>query len=127
MNRHGDYETIKSEKDILRITTTTNLVLVHFFHKEFRRCQIMDTHLSALSKKHFKTKVVKIDVQDCPFLVARLIIQTLPCVVCFRNGIAVDRVVGFDELGGSDSFSFTTLESRIAKSGKKERDRIKHH
>lgn len=28
----------------------------------------------------------------------------LPCVVMFVSGVAVDRVVGFDQLGATDNF-----------------------
>nr|CAG8521146.1 6443_t:CDS:2 [Entrophospora candida] len=44
-NDHGSYVEIDNEKEILKITTSTNLCVVHFFHKDFRRCQIMDKHL----------------------------------------------------------------------------------
>lgn len=42
--------------------------------------------------------------QDCPFFVDKLKIRTLPCVVLFVGGVAVDRVVGFEPLGGADDF-----------------------
>ena len=44
-NQHGTYETILTEKEILKITTSADKAIVHFYHKEFRRCQIMDKHL----------------------------------------------------------------------------------
>lgn len=34
----------------------------------------------------------------------------LPTVVLFRDGIAVDRIVGFEALGGSDDFATKDLE-----------------
>ncbi|KAJ3001475.1 hypothetical protein HKX48_002849, partial [Thoreauomyces humboldtii] len=42
---HGTYETISTEKEVLKITTTTKNCIVHFAHKNFRRCQLMDGHL----------------------------------------------------------------------------------
>ena len=48
-HNHGTYEEIPNEKDILKITTSTKLCVVHFFHKEFRRCQIIDKHLAVCS------------------------------------------------------------------------------
>jgi len=47
-NDHGSYVEIATEKEILKTTTSTKLCVVHFFHKEFRRCQIMDKHLSVI-------------------------------------------------------------------------------
>ena len=42
--------------------------------------------------------------QAAPFFVEKLQVRTLPCIVAFVGGIAVDRVVGFAELGGKDDF-----------------------
>lgn len=50
-------------------------------------------HIQAIAHKHFQTKFVKIEVENAPFLVNRLQIQTLPCVVSFIDGIGVDRYV----------------------------------
>ena len=35
----------------------------------------------------------------------------------FKNGIAVDKIVGFEELGGTDEFPTLVLSRRIVKSG----------
>lgn len=43
---HGSYKEVSSEKEILQVTTSTKLCVVHFSHKEFNRCQIMDKHLN---------------------------------------------------------------------------------
>ncbi|KAG9299885.1 hypothetical protein G9A89_005414 [Geosiphon pyriformis] len=114
---HGTLTEISSEKEVLNITTSTKHCVVHFFHKEFRRCQIMDKHLTTIARKHFKTKFVKINVENAPFLVERLGIQILPCVICFVDGISTDKIIGFDELGNTDSFSTTLLELRLSTSG----------
>ncbi|ORY41232.1 thioredoxin-like protein [Rhizoclosmatium globosum] len=112
--QHGSYENILSEKEVLNITTSTDKVVVHFYHKEFRRCQIMDRHLGTLARKHYKTRFVKIDVEVCPFLVERLKIKVLPCVIPFVNGVSIERLIGFEELGESDSFQTAMLERRLA-------------
>lgn len=41
----------------------------------------------------------------------------LPCVVLFLGGIAVDRIVGFEELGGKDDFKTANLERRLVAAG----------
>eukprot|EP00158_Paraphelidium_tribonemae_P001083 Partr_v1_DN23959_c0_g1_i1_m48919 putative thioredoxin domain-containing protein len=115
--QHGEYLEVLSEKEILEITTSEKRCVVHFFHNDFRRCQVMDGHLKGLAKKHFKTKFVKVDVENAPFLVTRLQIQILPCVLLFVNGIAVDRVVGFEDLEGTDDFETWVLERKIAACG----------
>jgi len=116
-SEHGVYSEIAAEKELLKLTTTTKLCVVHFYHKEFRRCQIMDKHLHILAQKHFKTKFVKINVENAPFLVEKLSIRVLPCVVCFVDGISVDRITGFEELGSNDSFNTTVLELRLSTHG----------
>ncbi|CAG8648769.1 9805_t:CDS:2, partial [Funneliformis mosseae] len=116
-NDHGSYVEIATEKEVLNISTNTKLCVVHFFHKEFRRCQIVDKHISAIAHRHFKTKFVKINVENCPFLVEKLNIQILPCIIVFVDGISVDRIVGFDELGNTDNFTTAILEFRLSQSG----------
>lgn len=48
-NDHGAYEEISTEKEVMKLTTTSKYVVVHFFHKDFRRCDIMDKHLRVYS------------------------------------------------------------------------------
>ncbi|CAG8813244.1 28506_t:CDS:2 [Gigaspora margarita] len=116
-NEHGSYTEITDEKEILKITTTTKQCVVHFFHKEFRRCQIMDKHLTTIATRQFKTRFVKINVENAPFLVEKLSIQVLPCVISFIDGVSVDRIIGFDDLGNTDSFTTAVLELRLSQSG----------
>ncbi|KAK9721872.1 hypothetical protein K7432_003101 [Basidiobolus ranarum] len=116
-NDHGAYTEVTSEKEILKITTTTSHCVVHFFHKDFRRCQIMDKHLEEISHKHFKTRFCKIDVENAGFLVEKLKIQVLPCVMSFINGISVDKLVGFEELGNTDGFRTEAVEARLIQCG----------
>jgi len=116
MNKHGTYEEILAEKEVLKITTTEKRVIAHFFHKDFRRCQILDEHLEQLAKKHFKTKFIKVDVENAPFLVTKMKIRVLPCLFSFVDGIVVDRIIGFEELGNTDDFTTKFLETRLSKS-----------
>ena len=55
--------------------------------------------------------------QDAPFFTEKLKIQVLPCVVLFINGVAIDRIVGFEELGSKDDFRETALERRLLAAG----------
>lgn len=41
----------------------------------------------------------------------------LPTIICFIDGVAVDRVVGFEDLGGKDDFPTLVLTRRLIKSG----------
>ncbi|KAF9360418.1 hypothetical protein BGX34_007784 [Mortierella sp. NVP85] len=116
-NDHGSYKNITNEKEVMDITTKTKHCVVHFYHSDFRRCMIVDRHLEALAKKHIMTRFIKIKVEDAPFLVEKLQIKVLPCVISFTDGIAVDRLIGFEDLGNTDNFSTTMLELRFKTAG----------
>lgn len=85
--------------------------LVHFFHNDFRRCKIMDRHLEVsrvvacrriiaeielapslplqkLAEKHVGTLFLRVNVANVPFLVTKLEIKVLPCVVGFVEGLS---------------------------------------
>jgi hypothetical protein len=40
---------MSDEKALMDVTTSTKLVVVHFFHPDFNRCRIMDGHLEVSS------------------------------------------------------------------------------
>ncbi|KAI9690651.1 MAG: hypothetical protein M1820_009931 [Bogoriella megaspora] len=113
----GSYTEIKEEKGLMDITTDTKLCVVHFFKPDFGRCGVMDRNLEALAPKHFDTRFLRINVDNAPFLVTKLKVQVLPCVIAFVDGMGVDRIVGFEGLGYGDSFTLQDLESRLLKSG----------
>ncbi|KAK3828737.1 MAG: thioredoxin-like protein, partial [Benniella sp.] len=116
-NDHGSYKNITNEKEVMDITTKTKHCVVHFYHSDFRRCMIVDRHLEALAKKHIMTRFIKIKVEDAPFLVEKLQVKVLPCVISFTDGIAVDRLIGFEDLGNTDNFSTSMLELRFKTAG----------
>ena len=41
----------------------------------------------------------------------------MPTLVCFEDGIAIDRIVGFEELGEKDDFPTMNLIRRLVKVG----------
>merc|ERR1719183_1249994 len=110
---HGTYAEVE-EKKFLEEVTTTKHVVCHFFHEDFMRCKVVDKHLNAVCRKYLDTKFIKVNATNAPFFVTKLQIQVLPCIIMFKNGIALDRIVGFEELGGTDDFSQLALERRLA-------------
>eukprot|EP00210_Caulerpa_lentillifera_P001892 g1820.t1 len=109
---HGNLSEI-NEGDFLEVVTKTKFVVCHFFHEDFQRCKILDKHLSSLARKYIKTRFIKLSAMDAPFFTAKLKVQVLPCLMWFVNGVAVGRLVGFDELSGKDDFSTSCLENRL--------------
>lgn len=77
----------------------------------------MNKHLEILALRHFGTRFLRVFVENVPWLVERLEIKVLPCVICFVRGVTKDRLIGFEELGNDDSFTTAALELRLSQSG----------
>lgn len=115
---YGTYQEIKDEKQLMDITTSSKYCVVHFMKPDFNRCRIMDEKLKPIAEKHYETRIVSINVENAAFLVVKLGIQVLPCVISFIDGVGVDRIIGFEGLGTKpDSFKLAQLEDRLLASG----------
>ena len=68
---HGQYSQI-GEDEFLPLVTKSKFCVIHFFHKDFERCKIMDHHLNIICKSHTETKFASIDSEKCPFFVTKL-------------------------------------------------------
>ena len=113
---HGEYREIV-EEDFLKEVCNSTDVVVHFYHREFFRCKIVDKHLRILAQKHRTCKFVHLNAEKAPFFVQKLAIQMLPTVIVFKDGVKVDMLCGFDDLGGKDTFRTEVLESWMSKAG----------
>lgn len=122
---YGTYQEIKDEKQLMDITTSSKYCVVHFMKPDFNRCRIMDEKLRPIAEKHYETRIVSINVENASFLVVKLGIQVLPCVLAFIDGVGVDRIIGFEGLGTKpDSFKLAQLEDRLLDCGVLERAKI---
>ncbi|CAD6586083.1 MAG: hypothetical protein ASARMPREDX12_002196 [Alectoria sarmentosa] len=120
----GSYDQIKDEKRLMEITTSTKCCVVHFYKPDFNRCRIMDGHLSALAPVHLSTRFLRIDVEHAPFLVTKLNVKVLPCVIAFIGGVSADRIVGFEGVRYSeDTFKTGDLEKRLVGAGVLEKEK----
>lgn len=113
---HGVYTEI-TEEEFLPCITKTKFCVLHFYHRDFERCKIFDHHLKQIASKHLEARFMSIDADKCPFFVAKLQVQVLPTIVCFMDGVCLDRVVGFEELGGKDDFPTLLLARRLVNAG----------
>jgi thiol-disulfide isomerase/thioredoxin len=126
--QHGTYMEIKDEKQIMDITTSTKLCVLHFQKPDFSRCRIMDEKLNVLAERHLDTRFVSINVDNAPFLVVKLGIQVLPCVIAFKDGVSVDRIIGFEGVGYKpDNITAAELEARLLSSGVLARAKMTGH
>lgn len=66
-----------------------------------------------MARKFPATRFIFIEATKAPFLIVKMKVQVLPCLVCIVDSLVVDKLVGFDELGGSDQFTTKQLEDRL--------------
>lgn len=80
------------EQEVLRATEP---VLVDFFATWCGPCRALAPALDELAiDLAGKTKVVKVDVDQAPDLANRYGISSIPCLVVFKGGREVGRLVG---------------------------------
>ena len=111
---HGMYREI-NEKDFLPEVTSTTYVACHFFHDKFSRCDVMHNKLGEISDRVVQIKFVKINAEEAPFFSDKLSVKVLPCVILFKDGVATDKIEGFDGLAYGDNFPTSRLEKRLCK------------
>ena len=114
-NKHvwqdGEYTEIV-EQEFLKYVTKAELSACHFYHKDFERCKIIDKHLQLIAPKHRECKFIKLDAEKAPFFITKLAVKTLPTICLFKNGVLIDQIVGFEELGAKDDFKTMALTRR---------------
>jgi thiol-disulfide isomerase/thioredoxin len=111
----GEYKEISEKEFFELIKNKKEKIIANFFHEDFNRCKILDSHLPKLAYEHPEALFVKIDVKKATFLVGNLKLKVLPTVIFFEHGIARDRLTGFEELGNTDDFKTEVLARRLCK------------
>ncbi|XP_019876605.1 thioredoxin domain-containing protein 9 [Aethina tumida] len=114
LNGHGKYDQLGEEKLFFDVIKRSDNVVIHFFTHSSFRCEIVDKHLKILAPKHIEALFTKLDAEKCPFLAQKLKIKVIPSIILIQNGIMVDRIIGFTQLGNRDDFTTEVLEWRIA-------------
>lgn len=117
-HEYGFLTTISDEHNLITMTTKVPKIVIHFFLETFKKCQILDDQLKIIAEKHLQVKFVRINVQDCPFLIEKLKIKILPCVISYKDGIEVDRSVGFSKFGNhADKVHVKDIERWLINTG----------
>ncbi|KAK2770024.1 hypothetical protein FQN52_008746 [Onygenales sp. PD_12] len=114
--------TLPNDQSLLDFTTRHPRSIIHFSHPDFSRCAVMEKHIDALAHLHHEVRFASVDVRNVPFVVEKLKVKVLPCVIGFVEGVGVERIVGFEGLGfggkdADDEFRTRELERRFLKSG----------
>eukprot|EP01036_Dinobryon_divergens_P031300 gene31301-40672_t len=116
---HGQYREIVQDEFLAEVTSSDK-VIVHFYHRDFPRCEIMHMHLQKLAHRHIESKFLKINAEKAMFFVEKLKVRSMPTVVIFHDGVAIDKIIGFDGLadgmpeGKEDEWRTVTLAKLLA-------------
>jgi len=113
-NNHSIYQDL-TEDEFLKTTTQNKKCIVHFYHPDFKRCELMHNHLNKLAHNYLDVRFAKINAERAKFFVKKLNILVLPAVLCFVDGILKHRVVGFEQMGNNDNFETRELEKHFWK------------
>lgn len=93
-------------------------IVIHFQLDTFPKCKYMNDRLAILAQKHLSTKFIKINADNCPFLVKKLNIKVLPFLIGYYKGKEVMRLIGFSKLGNNpDEFPIESLEFQLRLAG----------
>lgn len=116
---HGQYREVLQDEFLSEVTGSMRVVC-HFYHQDFPRCKIIDHHISKIVGQHIETKFIKVDAEKAPFFIDKLKIRTIPTLVLFVDGVAVDKILGFEGLsdgmpaGKEDEFPTIGLSRLLA-------------
>lgn len=62
--------------------------------------------------------IIAIKAESSPFLVAKLGIKVLPFLICYRNGLEVARMIGFEKIDNSnEDFDLASFEKFLFANG----------
>lgn len=115
---YGSLQRVTDESALMQLASKSPRCVVHFGLDTFGKCKYMDEKLESLAERHLTTKFVRIEVEDCPFLVSKLKIKVLPFLVAYKDGKEVTRIVGFSKLGNDpNGFAPESLEALLAQVG----------
>ena len=97
------YITLSGDDEALSFTTEHERAVVHFFHPDFARCSIMDLHCELIAERHAEyadedVAFARVNVNQALFVVEKLTVRKLPCVIGFVKGVVKGRITGFEGL-----------------------------
>lgn len=103
----------KDEEELIELTTHQTMVL-HFYKKEFQRCQELNEALGKVALRLRHVEIACVKVENCLKMCASLKITVLPYLAVFRDGYFIAGTVGFEKFGGAE-VRVCALEDYICK------------
>jgi thioredoxin 1 len=78
------------------VLKSTQPVLVDFWAPWCGPCRMLSPIVEKVAEKHAgKAKFVKLNTDDNPNLAGQYQVSGIPCLILFKNGEPVDRIVGY--------------------------------
>lgn len=77
------------------IVAHNDLVFVDFFANWCGPCKMLAPSIDKLAQEHPEAKVLKVDVDQEGSLAMQFGVQSIPTLIVFKNGQAVNRQLGF--------------------------------
>lgn len=87
-----------TEEEVMQRVARDSAALIFFHQPQYARCQTMRSKLTVVAEKHVELQIYSLEATRAPFLVSKLSVKVLPCLVMYRNGENVGRIVGFEGL-----------------------------
>lgn len=107
-----EFINVKSKTALASQTATEVVSIVDFWAEWCGPCKVLSPFLDSMAQKYEGTiKVGKLNVSNSPEMGAEYKITNIPCLVVFKDGREIDRMVGFK---GKDSLE--VLFSKHSKS-----------
>lgn len=86
--------TANFDKEVMHSDT---FVIVDFWAEWCGPCKRMAPVFEEVSQEFYgRMKFCKLNTEEAPEIAQQNNIQSIPCLVIFKNGTEVDRIVGFD-------------------------------
>jgi thioredoxin 1 len=76
------------------INNSHKMVVVDFYASWCMPCLMISPIIDELSEKIKKVKFVKMDIEENRELASNLNVSSIPCLIFFKEGKEVDRIIG---------------------------------
>ena len=80
------------------------LVLIDFFATWCGPCKMLSPVIEQVEREHPELKVVKVDVDEAPYIAAQYGIQAIPTLFLLKDGKVVDKRMGYQNKNQLESF-----------------------
>lgn len=86
---------IYQEEFTEKVINSPNIVVVDFFANWCGPCKMLSPVLEELESQNSDVDFFKVNIDENPSLADNFEVRTIPNVVIFKNGMVVDRSIGF--------------------------------